>query len=357
MKARLSALFLSLAVCACSVGPTLREEDAVSETPFPLEMSSISMPEYPPEESLSPLERVISRVRENGNDIPKYLAARPRLGQSEPEISLQFSDLILPITVKADTEGFEVAYYLAGEAKDSGIPVSFTVEEKGRDEVLHQDYFLWRPQAGEAGILLTFDDSHEENWEKYFDLFDRYGARVTFFVNGDVTPFCLRAIERGHDIGYHTLRHRDLRTLDRNQFIEEAVAPAAAFRNAGIPLSSFAYPFGFSEPWMHDFLLDHYGLLRGYGTMFRLYGRTGIRSGYIISQAVDNTVIRGEENFDYLITLMLRTVKFMGGDYVLPLTTHAVSASPWGITARRLEFLLKTASDLKLKFYRYSDFS
>jgi hypothetical protein len=68
-------------------------------------------------------------------------------------------------------------------------------------------------------------------------------------------------------------------------------------------------------------------------------------------------VIPGEDHFDRDITMMLRTVKFLDGDWVLPLTTHDISNAAWGISRRRLEFLLKTASELGLVFYRYSDFA
>ena len=123
-------------------------------------------------------------------------------------------------------------------------------------------------------------------------------------------------------------------------------------------MSSFAYPYGFSEQWMHDALLPSYSVLRGYGTTFRLYNENQIRSGYIISRAIDNTVIKGDENFERLIALMLRTVKFLDDGRILPLTTHDISnTAHWGITPARLEFLLKTATDLHLKFYRYCDFA
>jgi hypothetical protein len=159
-------------------------------------------------------------------------------------------------------------------------------------------------------------------------------------------------------VGYHTLHHNDLRKLTRDAFMEETISKTAAFREAGVPLASFAYPYGFSEPWMHQILLEHFALLRGYGTSYRLYDEEGIGAGYISSKAIDNTVIKGDESFDRLIALMLRTVKFLGKGFVLPLTTHAISENAaWGISPRRLEYLLKTAGDLKLKFYLYSDFA
>jgi peptidoglycan/xylan/chitin deacetylase (PgdA/CDA1 family) len=201
------------------------------------------------------------------------------------------------------------------------------------------------------------DDDYVKAWEQSFDLFDKYGARITFFIQGEYIPFTVKALERGHDVGFHSINHLDLRKVSAEKFRKETVEPLSSYRREGVPLLSFAYPFGFSEPWMHKILLETFSILRGYGTTFRLYNEAEIRSGYIISRAIDNTVIRGEENFNRLITLMLRTVKFIDGGF-LPLTTHDISDTAlWGISKRRLEFLLKTASELKLKFYLYSDFS
>jgi hypothetical protein len=53
---------------------------------------------------------------------------------------------------------------------------------------------------------------------------------------------------------------------------------------------------------------------------------------------------------------MLRTVKFIGKGNILPLTTHNISdTADWGIKPRRLEYVLQTIRDLKLKFYRYGE--
>jgi peptidoglycan/xylan/chitin deacetylase (PgdA/CDA1 family) len=207
------------------------------------------------------------------------------------------------------------------------------------------------------------DDEYIETWEQYFDFFDAHGARITFFIQGDYDPlsiglFCIEALKRGHDVGYHSLNHLDLRSVSPETFAAETSEPLEAFRSQGIPLSSFAYPYGFSEPWMHEILLESFHVLRGYGTTFRIYTEEEIRSGYIISRAIDNTVIRGEENYDRLINTMLRTVKFLDDGRVLPLTTHDISdTAHWGITPRRLEFLLTSARDLHLRFYLYSDFA
>lgn len=60
----------------------------------------------------------------------------------------------------------------------------------------------------ERVLLVSFDDYGEAGWRSIFDLLDRYDAKVTFFVNA-VTPtdFCKEAVEKGHEIGFHTKNH------------------------------------------------------------------------------------------------------------------------------------------------------
>jgi hypothetical protein len=326
-------LLLLAVLTACAGRPAIRQEP-VPEDPLIRETP-------PPEVILSAMERIALQVKRNRDEIPKYFV----LGD-EGEI-----------TVMADIADPTGEYRVAYDLEDADMKVQFRITEKKTGTFL-EDSFVWVPSAGDAGLLLGFDDDYMEIWEQYFDLLAQYDAKVTFFVQGEFCPFCLEALERGHDVGYHTLHHKDLRKLTRDAFMEETVSKIDAFRGAGVPLGSFAYPFGFSEPWMHEILLEHFSLLRGYGTTYRLYDEDGISAGYISSRAIDNTVIKGDEYFDRYIALMLRTVKFLGKGFVLPLTTHTISESAvWGISPRRLEYLLKTAEDLKLKFYLYSDFA
>ncbi|GHU96066.1 hypothetical protein FACS189479_09730 [Spirochaetia bacterium] len=45
-----------------------------------------------------------------------------------------------------------------------------------------EDKLLWNVDEDAAGILLAFDDNYETGWKNYFDLFDRYGARITAII-------------------------------------------------------------------------------------------------------------------------------------------------------------------------------
>ena len=330
-------MILGILLGACTSRPQRRVEMTVPET----------APSLPPIVETYPLpEQLARQVKQNGQDIKKYF----------------YLDEDGKIVIKADLQegNYEVFYDLEGAEAltDSVYSVGFSIREKEKDTII-EDRLIWKPGPGKAGLLLAMDDDYMEIWEQYFDLFDEYGARITFFIQGGgFNSFSFAALSRGHDVGFHSLNHLDLRKISREAFFEETSGAVQSFRKEGIPLSSFAYPYGFSEPWMHEILLESFGVLRGYGTTFRLYNEDQIRSGYIISRAIDNTVIRGEEKYNRLIGLMLKTVKFLDDGRILPITTHDISdTAHWGITPRRLEFLLKTAADLNLVFYRYSDFA
>jgi peptidoglycan/xylan/chitin deacetylase (PgdA/CDA1 family) len=261
---------------------------------------------------------------------------------------------------REDNTEFEIRY--APEAppdfpsgKES-LRVNFSVEDKQSGERL-EDHFQWLIREDAAGILLAFDDDYMPAWEDSFDTLDKYGARVTYFVQGELTDFCFRAMERGHDIGYHTIHHLNLPKVSEEEFYFETTSDISTFRLAGIPLRTFAYPFGLSEPWMREALADTFAIQRGFGATFRLYTPALVREGYVIARSIDNILFPEDAAFRAMIDAMFGALKFMGGGRVLPITTHNISdTAQWGITPGRLEYLLESARFFRLKFYRYTDF-
>jgi peptidoglycan/xylan/chitin deacetylase (PgdA/CDA1 family) len=295
-----------------------------------------------PGEVPPPRERVAALVKRDDPALLKYFVQDEAAG----------------ITVRADLEDCEVLYDVrnARPSPDkSRWALDFSVRERGTGAVL-RDTLWWTLPDGDAGILLALDDDYLDRWRHYFDLFDRYGAVVTFFVIGEPSSFCREALDRGHDIGCHTRSHLNLLKVSRELFFEEALSTVAAFRQAGIPLRSFAYPFGLSEPWMREALAGTFRIQRGFGVRYHIYSRKDLAAGYIASISIDNIIYKTNAEFESVLTTMLRALKFIGGDSLIPLTTHDIADdADWGISPRRLEFLLQTARDLKLRFYRYGD--
>jgi hypothetical protein len=326
----LYGLFLASALLSCASRPTVPPVSPEPEKqPGPVRI-------------LRPIEELARRVKNNDPALTKYF--------------LQDEDST--IQVMADSGAFHIAYDLRNARPLPGgrWEVDFSVQEAGGADHL-EDSLLWTISPGDAGVLLSLDDDYLDNWREYFGLFDRYGARITFFVIGGYSPFCTEALERGHDIGCHTLNHLNLPKVSQEKFFEETLGAVESFREAGVPLRSFAYPFGFSEAWMREALAETFTLQRGFGVRYHLYDRAALGAGYIASISIDNTIYKTDAEFEAALTMMLRAAEFIGGDSIVPLTTHAIDDdAAWGIAPRRLEFLLKTIGDLQLRFYRYGDF-
>ncbi|MDR2159675.1 MAG: polysaccharide deacetylase family protein [Treponema sp.] len=323
---------------------------------FPFDLPRDTPPGTPPDATPeSPADFFIPAVRTikmNSPAIRKYVQLD---GDSGIVVRGAFAE---------DDGEYEVEYDLKNAVPGGGgysIPFSVRGLKTGAGQ---NDRLFWTAGDDEAGLLLSCDDDYRASWEEHYDLLDRYGAKVTFFVQGSVShaegrelaAFCREALMRGHDVGFHTVHHLNLTKVSRNVFHWETVSAAEEFTEAGIPLAAFAYPYGFSEPWMHEALLPAFGIVRGYGVKFRLYTAGEIRPGYIVSTAIDNIVYQRDDDFEREIALMLLAAKFIGAGSIVPFTTHDISDdADWGIKPRRLEYLLKTAGDLKLRFYRYRD--
>ena len=75
-------------------------------------------------------------------------------------------------------------------------------------------------------IALTFDDGpHPHQTEQILDVLDRYGVKATFFMVGvnvrNYPQTAAQVLERGHEIGNHTLTHRHLQMMDDGAVLAE----------------------------------------------------------------------------------------------------------------------------------------
>ena len=311
-------------------------------------------PSEEPEESF---ERALWSIKNDTPLFKKYIEGGPALLSG---LGIDGAEnIIVKGEALIDGNQFEATYDVSKiiqiDIDNYYVPFILTNLTSG---VSHSDAIFWSPTENEAGLLFSLDDDYWNVWRQYFGLFDGFGAKITFFVQGSLEEsledFCFEAMSRGHDLGFHSVNHLDLRTVSRGTFNYETIYTAEPFRQAGINFSAFGFPYGFSEPWMREALAPYFPFTRGYGTNIRFYDSETITSGYVISKAIDNTVIPDDAKFESDIRLMLLAAKFTGS-HIVPFTTHDISdTAQWGIKPGRLEFVLKTAQELKLRFYTYS---
>lgn len=209
-------------------------------------------------------------------------------------------------------------------------------------------------KARQCGIVLAFDDYCANNWEEHFDLFDQYNVKVTFFVNAEEpTEFCFKAIERGHEIAYHTAGHVNLTEVTEDEVYKQAVEPIEAFREQGIELTTFAYPYGAYNEKLNELLLQHYNILRG-AYYYQLAGKHEMRHGFVESLSIDNINYSSEEEFRNRIDSVLEELSNNKGA-VVGLYSHAIDGGDWCVTEERLEYILKRAQEMGIRFYTYQE--
>ena len=207
----------------------------------------------------------------------------------------------------------------------------------------------------QKGILLCFDDYSYPTWQDNFDLFDEYGVKVTFFVNvSEPTDFCMEAIERGHEIGFHTEGHVNLKEVSREEFYEQALAPFEEFEELGYEITSFAYPYGAYEDWMNEELLKYYKTTRG-AYQYAGYYKESVPGGFIEARSIDNGEFESEEEYKETIDYYLDILCDCNDGTIAALFSHAIDGGAWCISPERLEYLFQEAQKRGLKFYTFKD--
>ena len=120
------------------------------------------------------------------------------------------------------------------------------------------------------GVVLTFDDSYVDSWDKVIPYFEEKGVVATFFchkwdskVKGDLTEAEVALLKQfvadGHEVGYHTKDH--VGTKDRrydnyttieakaNAYFKGQIKPGVKdMRKRGFEPESFSYPYITGQP-------------------------------------------------------------------------------------------------------------
>lgn len=126
----------------------------------------------------------------------------------------------------------------------------------------------------EPAVMLTFDDTYVSDWVGADSLFEKYGAKATFFVTHlhhlDSSDYAgLVFLQgRGHEIGCHGLTHADPIAYTDSAGISaylsrEVDAAVALLREKGLKVKSFAFPFGKYTDALRDSIQDRGLFMRG----------------------------------------------------------------------------------------------
>ncbi len=129
------------------------------------------------------------------------------------------------------------------------------------------------------GLALSFDDTSVASWTSLRPLFQRYGARVTFFVSryAHLTELDHAQLHQladdGHDLAAHTVGHFRAPEYVEDHGLaaylaDEVIPSIEVMRADGFAITSFAYPFGARTDELDDAIAAELPILRSVSFSF-----------------------------------------------------------------------------------------
>ncbi len=220
------------------------------------------------------------------------------------------------------------------------------------------------------GVVLTFDDRNFDDWLAALPLFEKYDAKATFFISGEIKGKALETAlalkKAGHAIGSHSVHHLSaVEYLEKHsaaKFMEAEVVPQlVAFEKAGIDVTAFAYPMSKNNADTDRELLKVFRHLRtGKGIdseqeirdcdEFFVPAARMAEHGLLYGKGIDFAPVRGDRTFEKIDAALVRAAQ--NGE-IITLYAHRIVPIGKGnfITPMALEHVLKKAKSLNLTFY------
>ncbi len=175
-------------------------------------------------------------------------------------------------------------------------------------------------------VLITFDDGNADNYTNAFPIMQKYGFTGVLYVvvqfmnqpNYLTTTQILEMAKAGWEVGSHSETHRSLLGSPEIQRYEIVQSRQDLEERLGLPILTFAYPFGGEDSGAGDYV--HFaGYIAGMGA-----------SGFSWQQGTGNLFvlqrceIKGSEN----AKSMTRFLPWLGDPSFLPTDTPTVTPLP-----------------------------
>ncbi|HEV7382865.1 MAG TPA: polysaccharide deacetylase family protein [Dyadobacter sp.] len=234
---------------------------------------------------------------------------------------------------------------------------------------------------GQAGIAISFDDHFIDEWYALRPLFQKYNAKVTFFITcGDsLTTSEITKLKQlqsdGHEIGFHGTIHgksTELITLGADQYVETELTPGMNLLSAaGFKPTSYAHPGGNHNEQVDSVLFTHgFKILRDVAISRRTYRAFPLYTiaprvmdwiyyDFDHEQVVDALLIDQDSGItDEEMSEAVKRAKKTNTALMVfghkPLYAAPVNGE-YGFNVSFLETILKQAQSQKLKFYTMTE--
>ena len=175
-------------------------------------------------------------------------------------------------------------------------------------------------------ILITFDDGQESIYTTAFPIMQKYGFTGVVYIVGtylDAPTFMttdqVKELTRaGWEVGSHSMTHKDLTKLDYDhRKYEISESRKILNEKIGVPVNSFAYPWGFGNGDIYSMVND-----AGYTSAMGL--------GYNHNQGIWNTLLlqRRDVQGNYDLKKFASFLPWYGDTIFLPTDTPTPTPRP-----------------------------
>ncbi len=124
-------------------------------------------------------------------------------------------------------------------------------------------------------IVITFDDGNTDNYLTAYPIMQQYGFTGVMYIVGKYIAApgymdkaeILEMVDAGWEVGSHGMSHLDLLLMDEgSQEYEIRESRRYLKEELGVPILSFAYPFGSMDPDLAN-AVNHAGYVAAVGTI------------------------------------------------------------------------------------------
>lgn len=128
------------------------------------------------------------------------------------------------------------------------------------------DYLTTGKPIPERSVMITFDDSREDQVTAALPELNKHGFKAVFFIMtvalnkpGYMSKEQVRQLsDEGHVIGSHTYDHKNVKTYTPDDWVDQVQKPSTQLQTiTGKPVEYFAYPFGLWDKDAIAKLKDH----------------------------------------------------------------------------------------------------
>lgn len=233
-------------VAACTEAPTQIVTPNATDTPLPPTAIDTPQPTFTPTETLT-------------------ATASPSATPTEEWIIQGPGDITVPIILyhRIDYSPIDSRYYVTPEKFEEQMKLLHNWGYTSITTTMLIDAIINGTELPPRPFLFTIDDGNLDNYTNMFPIMKKYGFTGVLYIvsnyigaeNYMTEDQILEMYNAGWEVGSHSMNHFDLTKLDGDQLrFEIAGSKETLETKLGVPILTFAYPFGLYDDAAQDYV-------------------------------------------------------------------------------------------------------